>query len=378
MDISKRNSSLDITRIVALFSVVSVHFFLNTGFYKYTVTGKRMLVMTIMRTACMICVPLFLTLTGYLMSRKTLSKKYYGGIVKTLGMYLLASAACIVFRVFWAKAAFPGDLFWGILNFKTAAYGGYIEMYIGLFLLIPFLNLMWNGLTSKKQKLALVATLIVLTSLPSMLNAYNFSVAGWWKTPVISAEYRDIFPKWWTGIYPLTYYFVGAFLREFPLKLKGWQKLAFWGGSILVFGLFNFYRSHGGIFVWAQYNDWKGLPNLIMTVFAFSFLSSINTGKYPNAVKRVLMYVSDLCLGAYLVSYIFDRMYYSVLNSHVKETIYKLEWFPVIVPCIFLSALALSAVLNLIYPETYRHIRKKITGSDFSADFLQSTRKFSH
>lgn len=349
MDISKRNSALDITRIVALFSVVSVHFFLNTGFYKYTVTGKRMLVMTIMRTACMICVPLFLTLTGYLMSRKTLSKKYYGGIVKTLGMYLLASAACIVFRVFWAKAAFPGDLFWGILNFKTAAYGWYIEMYIGLFLLIPFLNLMWNGLTSKKQKLALVATLIVLTSLPSMLNAYNFSVAGWWKTPVISAEYRDIFPKWWTGIYPLTYYFVGAFLREFPLKLKGWQKLALWGGSILVFGLFNFYRSHGGIFVWAQYNDWKGLPNLIMTVFAFSFLSSINTGKYPNAVKRVLMYVSDLCLGAYLVSYIFDRMYYSVLNSHVKETIYKLEWFPVIVPCIFLSALALSAVLNLIY-----------------------------
>lgn len=367
MDISKRNSALDITRIVALFSVVSVHFFLNTGFYKYTVTGKRMLVMTIMRTACMICVPLFLTLTGYLMSRKTLSKKYYGGIVKTLGMYLLASAACIVFRVFWAKAAFPGDLFWGILNFKTAAYGWYIEMYIGLFLLIPFLNLMWNGLTSKKQKLALVATLIVLTSLPSILNAYNFSVAGWWKTPVISAEYRDIFPKWWTGIYPLTYYFVGAFLREFPLKLKGWQKLALWGGSILVFGLFNFYRSHGGIFVWAQYNDWKGLPNLIMTVFAFSFLSSINTGKYPNAVKRVLMYVSDLCLGAYLVSYIFDRMYYSVLNSHVKETIYKLEWFPVIVPCIFLSALALSAVLNLIYSGIAagcRGIRRRIGTSE--------------
>ena len=367
MDISKRNSALDITRIVALFSVVSVHFFLNTGFYKYTVTGKRMLVMTIMRTACMICVPLFLTLTGYLMSRKTLSKKYYGGIVKTLGIYLLASAACIVFRVFWAKAAFPGDLFWGILNFKTAAYGWYIEMYIGLFLLIPFLNLMWNGLTSKKQKLALVATLIVLTSLPSMLNAYNFNVAGWWKTPVISAEYRDIFPKWWTGIYPLTYYFVGAFLREFPLKLKGWQKLALWGGSILVFGLFNFYRSHSGIFVWAQYNDWKGLPNLIMTVFAFSFLSSINTGKYPNAVKRVLMYVSDLCLGAYLVSYIFDRMYYSVLNSHVKETIYKLEWFPVIVPCIFLSALALSAVLNLIYSGIAagcRGIRRRIDTSE--------------
>ena len=322
------------------------------------------------------------------MSRKTLSKKYYGGIVKTLGMYLLASAACIVFRVFWAKAAFPGDLFWGILNFKTAAYGWYIEMYIGLFLLIPFLNLMWNGLTSKKQKLALVATLIVLTSLPSMLNAYNFSVAGWWKTPVISAEYRDIFPKWWTGIYPLTYYFVGAFLREFPLKLKGWQKLAFWGGSILVFGLFNFYRSHGGIFVWAQYNDWKGLPNLIMTVFAFSFLSSINTGKYPNAVKRVLMYVSDLCLGAYLRilhirqdvllgaeltregDYIQARMVPCHRALHIPERASAVGGAE--------SDLFRNRRRMPRYPETYRHIRKKITGSDFSADFLQSTRKFSH
>ena len=35
MDISKRNSALDITRIVTLFSVVSVQFFLNTGFYKF-------------------------------------------------------------------------------------------------------------------------------------------------------------------------------------------------------------------------------------------------------------------------------------------------------------------------------------------------------
>ena len=32
--------------------------------------GKRMLVMTVMRSAFMICVPLFIMLTGYLMSRR--------------------------------------------------------------------------------------------------------------------------------------------------------------------------------------------------------------------------------------------------------------------------------------------------------------------
>ena len=74
IDLSRRSSALDITRIVALFTVISVHFFLNNGFYSEPMFGKRMLVMTVMRSAFMICVPLFIMLTGYLMSRKSLSR----------------------------------------------------------------------------------------------------------------------------------------------------------------------------------------------------------------------------------------------------------------------------------------------------------------
>ena len=348
IDLSRRNSALDITRIVALFTVISVHFFLNNGFYSEPMFGKRMLVMTVMRSAFMICVPLFIMLTGYLMSRKTLSRGYYHGIVKTLGIYLLASLACAVYKIvnFGYK---PTWMIWGLFDYTTANYAWYIEMYIGLFLLIPFLNLAYNNLPSRKTKLVLLVTLIGLTSLPSIVNIYNFTVEGWWKTPYLSVEYRKFAPDWWTRIYPLTYYFLGAYLREFPLKLKQWQKLLCWFGCIVVFGLFNYYRSQYGFFAWSQYNDWQGMPNLVMTFFAFSFLSSIKTERWPNPVKRVLMVVSDLCLGGYLVSYIFDNLYYPVLAEIEPRMTHRLEWYVVIVPAVFLSSLALSGVLNLVY-----------------------------
>lgn len=50
----KRNINLDIIRSIAVFSVLSVHFFLNNGFYTEIIKGKRMFVMFTMRTAFMI------------------------------------------------------------------------------------------------------------------------------------------------------------------------------------------------------------------------------------------------------------------------------------------------------------------------------------
>ena len=73
-----RNINLDIIRCVAVLTVICVHFFLHNGYYNIPVLGKKMYIATIMRTAFMVCVPLFLLLTGYLMNKKTLSKKYDG------------------------------------------------------------------------------------------------------------------------------------------------------------------------------------------------------------------------------------------------------------------------------------------------------------
>ena len=82
----RRNPALDITRILAFLCVVGIHFFLNNNFYNIPVRGLPMAGMISVRCFCMICVPLFLMLSGYLLKEKTLSRKYYSRIIYILAI----------------------------------------------------------------------------------------------------------------------------------------------------------------------------------------------------------------------------------------------------------------------------------------------------
>ena len=132
MDIKKlqnRNASMDIIRIVAAFTVLSVHFFLHNGFYSQIVEGVPMYIMVLMRTLFSVCVPLFMILTGYLMSHKTLSRKYYSGISKTLIVFVLATLACMIFKAVHDNEPLSLKSFiLGTLDFTGANYSWYIEM----------------------------------------------------------------------------------------------------------------------------------------------------------------------------------------------------------------------------------------------------------
>lgn len=108
----------------------------------------------------------------------------------------------------------------GTLDFTGSNYSWYIEMYIGLFLLAPFLNLAYGKLKSKKQKQVLLVTAVFLTIIPSLFNIFNFGSLDWWTNPTSSDEFQKLVPSWWQGFYPVAYYFVGCYIREYGLKMK--------------------------------------------------------------------------------------------------------------------------------------------------------------
>lgn len=346
-----RDSSLDIIRIFAVFSVISVHFFLNTGFYSQPVQGNAIFGMIFVRSFFMICVPLFLLLTGYLMSLKKLSRKYYLGIVKTLGIYVLACIAHIIYK----NIKVPGTYdikraILGILDFSAANYSWYIEMYIGLFLLIPFLNLIYHGLKNKKQKQGLIITFLFLTSIPMVINIFNFSMEGWWMQPSMSAEYSKLLPGFWLGLYPLTYYFIGCYLKEYGLSVNKLFSWLFLLSALFFDGSFNYYRSFREPFVWGSWQNWGSLFHVVLAVLVFHIITEAKwPQKLPHRGKTFLKWISDLSLGAYLVSYIFDSEFYPILKAHEVQFIDRVRYFPVMVLSVFICSMLLSAVLNLIY-----------------------------
>lgn len=346
---SQRNTSLDAIRVFAVFTVISVHYFLNCGFYNAPVIGKRMMIMTIARQFFMICVPLFIMLTGYLMSSKKLNKRYYLGIKKTLFTYIMASIICVIFKVTYLNKEYTvktGIL--SILDFSASTYSWYIEMYIGLFLLIPFLNLMYTALNNKRQKQIMLITFLLLTSLPTITNIYNFSLESWWRNPAITTEYQKILPDWWQGIYPLTYYFIGAYLKEYGLPIS--RKISFLVIMIGVGGGISFYRSYGVNFIGGPWTDYNSIIIVLMAVLVFQiFLETDNLNKLPTSTKNLLKLLSDGALGAYLLSDIFDSVIYPYMLNRVYEFNYMFEYYFIVVPIVFACSMFSSWGIEFVY-----------------------------
>lgn len=159
----KRIFGIDLLRAIAIFFVLSVHFFLNNNFYNTNISGIGMFISLFMRWIFYIGVPIFILLTGYLKKDKELNKKYYKGIIHVLTSYLFISIVCIIFRIFYLNESMSKlKMLVSIFDFTADGYAWYIEMYLGLFLLIPFLNILYNNIKTKKNKQYLIITLLII------------------------------------------------------------------------------------------------------------------------------------------------------------------------------------------------------------------------
>lgn len=345
----KRDPAIDMARIYALICVPSIHFYLNNDYYSQNVAGIRMYTMTIHRTSLMICVPLFILLTGYLSSSKRLGKGCYKGLGRNLLIYILAGLACNVYRLLinFEGLTFSWVIF-SLLGFYASLYGWYVNMYIGLGLMAPFLNAMYQALPTKKQKQCLLAVMLFLTALPSIFNFFDFLTEGWWASPGLSRNYQALIPNWWLSIYPLTYYFIGCYLREHPFKCKLRIPFFVYCLSTLLFGIYSIYRSDGGPYYSAAFLEWYSLPTVILTVSCFIFFMNIPTAGFPSWLKKCLAKLSDLCFSAYLLSWIFDSILYPRLNAAVPDMQLRMNWFLLIVPASIILSFTLSYILSLI------------------------------
>ncbi|WP_444432572.1 acyltransferase [Ruminococcus sp.] len=380
--LQNRNPAMDILRIVAVLCVISIHFFYHTGYYNTTADNVPMYFATVLRTLFSVCVPLFMILSGFLLCNKTLKKGYYSGIRKTIIVYILVAIACIIYKSCNGSYTLTTlTFFTGIFDFTGANYSWYIEMYIGLFLIVPFLNIIYKNLDSRKQKNILLITLIAITILPSLFNAFKFDSYEWWANPAADTDTQKLMPSWWVGIYPITYYFTGCYIREYGTKIKNVFLIIALVIAIFGFGTFNFYRCYGSTFTTANYVYWYGIEPYVMSVLIFLIISKLKLENINVKAKFVLWKISDLVLGTYLVSFIFDSIYYyEILNINTPDFYARFPFMPLMILCVFVSALISSGIINLI-AAGIEFCYKKICNlckEKFSKKHIDEPKQFKH
>ena len=345
----KRYFGVDLVRTVAVFLVLSVHFFLCNGFYDAKLNGIGMSVSVLLRWIFYNGVPLFLLLTGYLKRKKKLDKDHYKGIIHILTSYLFISILCILFRLFYLHEDVSKlKLLIGIFNFTTNDYAWYIEMYIGLFLLIPFLNTMYDGLKTKKNKQYLILTLIAMISLSPIISSIT-----------IKNIKLDIIPNWWNGIYPLVYYFIGCYINEYQVTINKRKGIIILIGLILLETLLTCIVYNNKVINWKIFlGGYNSLQTIIISTTIFLLLYNVNCNK--EKIIKIVKSISVLSLDIYLFSYIVDKATYKFLDNYLKTPVEYVKYYILIISTIFILSYILSYIKKIIFDISKNiYIKKK-------------------
>lgn len=330
--VKERNLNLDLIRCVALLMVPIMHALDHTGLYDQQLYGAANQFMIAVKTLFTTCIPLYVMLSGYLCNRKALSARYYLGLIRILGLYLLCGIACLAFEQLSGRVSrsLP-EMVSTLVNFSCSDYAWYIMMYFGLFLLIPFLNMAYHGLKSRKQKLVLVATFFALSILPSLLNLYF-----------------QVYSLWWARLYPLCYYFTGAYLSEYMPKARPGKLAAALLAFLAAYSVFFYFHYDAcGSALIAVYQD--TFPVYILSVLLFVFLFRLPLGAAPGPLAALLRKVSDLTLPAYLLTWISDSLLYPRLMAAVPAGPARYPWLLLTVPVSLIAALFMAQVADWIF-----------------------------
>lgn len=325
----KRQPGIDLVRITGVFFVVALHQFLYNGFYYEAQTGFLIWAADSFRWLFFCCNGIFMMLTGYLKSMKPVGKGYYKGLVPILISYVLC---CIIIFPIQSQLISPipfTDWLDKLVGFGN--YAWYIEMYIGLILFSPFINLALERVKERKHLLILAGVMVFTTSLASA-------------TPL------NLVPDYWTSLYPVTYYVLGAVIQRIQPKVKFWQGM---GAAMLIsMGLAlatilttdegfykGFSQGYGGFWV--------------MAITTCVFLSLYRAQAGPRASK-VLAWMAGGCYEGFMLSLLPDLWAYKLVREWHEPKAYPLVFLCVTIPIFIFSILAGKLVHTLAEQITKR------------------------
>lgn len=324
---------LDLIRSFAILFVIAGHFFvLNTPFRSTTFDGISMFIQALFNPLFQTGVPLFLLLTGYLNSNKIVSKRYYKGCVRVLVAYLFFSIITILFRKYYLHE----DLSWlkwilKIFDFSAIPYAWYIEMWIGLFLLTPFLNMMYKAIPSQRQKQILILTLYVMTALPDLFNRYGLHLA----------------PGFWASCYPLTFFFAGSYIHEYRPRVDSWKLWLIMLLLCMINPVFNVLFVHNHTLIQIAGGPWGVFGTVVAIAF---FLLFYQTDFKSPVLRKSLTKISLLSLDMYLCCYIFDALVYPYFMERyfVNQSQFGIYFF-IIVPILFAGSFVLAWAKDILF-----------------------------
>lgn len=316
----KRQSGIDLIRITGLFFVVGVHQFLYNRFYYEPQAGLWIWAADVWRWLFFCCNGIFMMLSGYLRCKKTDLQECYRGLIPVLIGYTLCCAIIFPIQAMLGETLTIWEWLGRFVTFGN--YAWYIEMYIGLILFSPIINL---GLKHMDDRTLGIFALIMI-----------------FVTSAHSVTALDLIPNYWSSLYPVTYYILGAAIRRLQPRVKVWQGL---GMALLIsMGLAcaSILTTDQG-FSKGFTQGYGGIWTMLTAASVFLGLYRVKTGK---RTAKVLAWLSGGVFEGYLLSKIFDIWTYPLVKQWHTPDKFWLVFLVITVPT-FICTLLLGKFVSI-------------------------------
>ena len=349
-----RKEDLDILRVIAIIFVLSVHGLSYIGFYEHRFSGGVMFILSVVRTLFITCVPLFLIITGALHNEDNYNKKFFVRLIKIIIIYTIAAILCSIFNIVKDKITVKTILI-NYFSFKAAPYGWYVGMYMGLYLMIPFLNKAWNGFEEKSKKI-IITCLFLIVIIPSVFNTFNFDNVKWLYGT--QESYTKVVDEYWTFLYPIFYFFIGKYIYEFSKNNNRYNKKKVILLLILactLFGFINYFKNYDYFYPFTKETSYSGYQSVVISCLITMLV--LNTNIKNTVIKKGIYILSKYTLGTYLVSYIFDVVLYYI----VKHIFNNIAGLSLVLPFTILVNLILSTLTSFFITEISEKLYKVIS-----------------
>ena len=324
-----RIQGIDLLKCIAILCIPAQHFFtLQTHFREVTFDSLSIFLQSVVMEFALIGVPLFISITGYLNKQNAPTWNYYKHILKVLVPYVLISIIYLFFRKYFLNEEISFRHGIGmILRFNAIPYAWYIEMWIGLYLLAPFLNKIVENINNRNHSLILIATLFFMGYLPITTNRDGFYLV----------------PGYWAAIAPLACFFIGSHIRKYGCGISRRKLILFITFAITIEPIVNLLFFHG-----ERYHFVFGQYLFIIPAMAafFSLLYRWNTDN--KRINTMMRFVSNHTLEMYLYCAICDMILYPFfLQWYNTQSQFGLFFF-IIVPLELIITFLLAWLTRLI------------------------------
>lgn len=326
----EREYGVDLFRCIGLLFVNALHACLYNGFYYETQQGIGMFFANSFRWLFYGCNSMFMLMTGYLKSGSKWGKGYYKSLVAVIVGYVLTCIISYPIRYFCIGEK-DGLGVWVQRLFTFSNYAWYVEMYIGLILISPILNAAVNHMDSKKQLYLLVLSMVFITSLPAEIK-----VTG------PDGSYALI-PDYWSSLYPITLYLIGAVIRKTKPDVPCWAGLTVAALTAAGLGLTSLFTT-GGKFSSGYTTGYGGLWIMVMVTALFLGIYRL---KLPSKAGKALAWISGGVFEGYILSRLLDVWIYGTVKQWHDPRYYWLIFVCITIP-VFLVSLTAGKIVNTV------------------------------